>query len=206
MKKEGVKLTEEQQQILMDNIPFVIYIAKKYFIKNDYIKNQDIIQEGILAMAKALPNYDSEKAKLTTYMYPTIDGHLKYYSRYKDRLIPIPHQKHLKKVTMIKAEQAKTVLSLDKEYRSPISESFSLINIIPDNKIQETSEEVSNKIILNKAIKSLEWKEKIVICYRFYFDLNQTFIGKIMGISQPHVHRIETRALQNIKAYLLKTE
>lgn len=200
------KLTKEQLELLEENLPFVTYVAKKYFSKTDYDKNKDIIQEGIFAMAKAIPNYNPEKGKITTYMHPTIDGHLKRYARYQDRLIPIPHQKHLKKETMEKAEKAKSVFSLDLEYQNSnvnFGEPYTLLQVIPDKKTEDMDTKITNKIVLIEGIKKeLEWKEKIVIIYRFYFDLNQVTIGKLMGISQVHCHRLEKRALAKLKSYM----
>lgn len=202
------KLTKKQLQLLEDNLPFVTYVAKKYFSKTDYTKNQDIIQEGIFAMMKAIPNYDEDKGKITTYMFPTIDGHLKRYARYQDRIIPIPHQKHLKPETIGKAELAKSIYSLDLQYKNSSNsdaEPYTLMHIIPDNKTEELDETSVNKIVLRDGIKSeLDWREKIVIIYRFYFDLNQTTIGELMNISQVHVHRIEKKALLKLKNYITK--
>jgi RNA polymerase sigma factor (sigma-70 family) len=200
------KLTKEQLELLENNLPFVTYVAKKYFSKTDYKKNQDILQEGIFAMAKAIPNYNPEKGKITTYMFPTLDGHLKRYVRYQDRLIPIPHQKHLKEATIAKAEQAKNVFSLDLEYKSNSDkEPYTLLHVIPDKKTENLDEAIVNKIVLHDAIiNELNWKEKVIIIYRFYFDLNQTMIGELMDISQVHVHRLEKRALGKIKNYITK--
>lgn len=199
------KLTEEQTKMVEDNLAFVTYVAKKYFNKNDYVYNQDIIQEGIYAMSKAMPNYNEDKGKLTTYFYPTIDGHLKRYVYYQNRLIPIPHQKHLKKETIAKAEIAKNVYSLDLKYKNNSSseEEYTLMHIIPDKKTENTEDILVNKIIVLDAIRTqLSWKERIVITYRYYFDLSQTKIAELMQLSQVHVHRIEKRALIKIEAYI----
>lgn len=199
MAKKYPRLTDEQREMVEKNLPFVTYVAKKYFSKTDYIKNQDILQEGVEAMIKAVPKYDPTKGKITTYLFPTIDGHLKRFSRYQDRIIPIPHQKHLKPETMAKAENAKNLLSLDYEYSSPNEESdYTLKSIIPDENTPD-ADNIINDISIRKAIESLEWREKIVIIYRFLLDLNQTHIGKLMGLSQVHVHRIEKKGLANMK-------
>jgi RNA polymerase sigma-B factor len=202
------KLTKKQVKLLEDNLPFVTYVAKRYFSKTDFDKNRDIIQEGIFAMAKALPKYDPEKGKITTYLFPTLDGHLKRYVRYQDRLIPIPHQKHLKQETMAKAEQAKNVYSLDLEYKgsgNQDKEPYTLMHVIPDKKTEEMDEKIINKIVLIDGIKTqLDWREKVIITYRFYFDLDQTQIGKLMGISQVHTHRIISKALVKLKNYITK--
>jgi RNA polymerase sigma factor (sigma-70 family) len=201
------KLTKKQVKLLEDNLPFVTYVAKRYFTKNDFDKNREIIQEGIIAMAKAIPNYNEDKGKITTYMCPTLAGHLKRYVHYQDRLIPIPHQKHLKKETMDKAEQAKNVYSLDLEYTngSQDKEPYTLMHVIPDKKTEDMENNIVNKIVLHDAIRTqLNWREKIIVIYRFYFDLDQTTIGNLVGISQVHCHRMLDKSLSKIRNYMTK--
>lgn len=195
------KLTDEQKKMVEDNLAFATYVAKKYLKKNDYITNQDIIQEARIAMIKAIPRFNPDIAKFSTYMYPTIDGHLKRFVGYKNKIVPIPHQKHLKEETKQKAENIKNIISLDKKiYNNSSFEEFTLMDIIPDEENMEDS--IINKLSIIHAIKELNWREKIVIIYRFYFDLNQTVIGNMMGISQVHVHRIEKKALNKMKEFL----
>lgn len=202
--KEPVRLTEEQRKMVEDNLALATHIAKKYLSKTDYIKNQDIIQEAVMAMINAIPRFDPTKAKFSTYMYPTLDGHLKRFVGYRDRLIPIPHQKHLKQETQDKANNAKNVYSLDKSIKTGKStgEEFNLLDIVPDTENLESS--AVNRLCLNDAIYSLEWREKLVIIYRYYFDLNQMHIGKLMHMSQVHVHRLEKKALKNMRNFLTK--
>lgn len=195
------KLTDEQRKMVEDNLALATHIAKKYLSKTDYIKNQDILQEAVLAMIKAVSRFDPSRAKFSTYMYPTLDGHLKRFVGYRDRLIPIPHQKHLKQETQDKAANARTIYSLDKTIKiSDNDNDYTLLDILPDNVNLEKN--IVDKLCLNDAIKSLEWREKLVIIYRYYFDLNQMHIAKLMWLSQVHVHRIEKKALKNMKTFL----
>lgn len=194
-----MKLTEEQIKLIEENIAFPIYMAKKYFTRNDFTKNEDIIQEAKLAMINAIHKYNPTKSKFTTYMWPTIDGHLKRYVYYLDRAISLPHQKHLKEETQEMARRAKIVYSLDKKIypNGNTEDEFTLLDLLPDESVVD--EYCINKIVISDAVKSLNWREKIVIIYRFYFDLNQSDIGKLMGFSQVHVHRIEKKALNKLK-------
>jgi RNA polymerase sigma factor (sigma-70 family) len=203
-----LKLTDSERAMVEKNLPFVTFVAKRYFSKTDFKKNQDILQEGILAMCNAIKRYDPEKAKFTTYMHPTIDGHLKRFVGYRDRIIPIPHQKHLKQETQDKAVNAKIIYSLDMEIsghmKSQPGAYITLLDMVPDEKNMDLESNTVNRLCISDAIKSLEWKEKLVIIYRYYFDLNQATIGRLMWLSQVHVHRIERKALKNMKLVLTK--
>lgn len=202
MARKDVRLTDEQREMVEDNLAFAMYIAKRHFSKSDFLKNQDIFQEAALAMIYAIPRYDSDKAKLSTFMFPTINGHLIRYTQYRDRIIPLPHQKYLKQITKDKADNAKLVYSLDKKYpNADNDDGGDLLNILPG---EDSFEQITvNRLCIREAIKSsLNWKEKLVITYRFYFDLNQTHIGQLMGMSQVHCHRLEYKALEKIKMCL----
>ena len=61
---------------------------------------------------------------------------------------------------------------------------------------------ITNKIVLNKMINSLEKRDKEIILLRYYKDKTQSEVGKILGISQVQVSRIEKRILEKIKREL----
>ncbi|MEI3392832.1 MAG: sigma-70 family RNA polymerase sigma factor [Clostridia bacterium] len=61
---------------------------------------------------------------------------------------------------------------------------------------------ITNKIVLNKIINSLEKREKEIILLRYYKDKTQSEVGKILGISQVQVSRIEKRILEKMKKEL----
>ena len=61
---------------------------------------------------------------------------------------------------------------------------------------------ITNKIVLNKIINSLEKRDKEIILLRYYKDKTQSEVGKILGISQVQVTRIEKRILEKMKKEL----
>ena len=61
---------------------------------------------------------------------------------------------------------------------------------------------ITNKIVLNKIINSLEKRDKEIILLRYYTDKTQSEVGKILGISQVQVSRIEKRILEKMKKEL----
>ena len=61
---------------------------------------------------------------------------------------------------------------------------------------------ITNKIVLNKIINSLEKRDKEIILLRYYKDKTQSEVGRILGISQVQVSRIEKRILEKMKKEL----
>ena len=61
---------------------------------------------------------------------------------------------------------------------------------------------ITNKITINRIINSLSPRDKEVILLRYYKDKTQNEVGKILGISQVQVSRIEKRILGEMKKEL----
>ena len=51
--------------LIIRNIPFVYHILHKYY--PTYVKDEDIIQCGMLGLVKASQHYDESKGKFSTY-------------------------------------------------------------------------------------------------------------------------------------------
>ena len=75
-----------------------------------------------------------------------------------------------------------------------------LIEKITDEKDEYSS--LVNKITLNEIINNLDEKEKKVVILRFYKEQTQAQVGKILGITQVQVSRIEKRVLEKMRLKL----
>ena len=58
--------TNARDQLIGSCLPLVIDIARKFAINNKHIDLEDLIQEGNVALMKAVDNWDSSKAVLST--------------------------------------------------------------------------------------------------------------------------------------------
>ena len=61
---------------------------------------------------------------------------------------------------------------------------------------------ITNKVALNKVLNSLEVKDKKIIMLRYFKNLTQSDVAKIMGISQVQVSRLEKKILNKMKIKL----
>ena len=75
-------------------------------------------------------------------------------------------------------------------------EGFSLENILSDTQSEEAMVE---KISLKQAIVRLDEREATVIKLRYYHDLTQERVAKVLGVSQVQVSRIEKKALLHLR-------
>ena len=75
-----------------------------------------------------------------------------------------------------------------------------IIEKIADNKNEYNN--LVDKITLSEIINKLDEKERKVILLRFYKEQTQSQVGKILGITQVQVSRIEKRVLEKMKLKL----
>ena len=84
-------LSKEKKQIVLDNIPLAIFVAKRYLRRDIDIK--DLIQVAIVGLIKAVKNYDpGRRGKLSYYAVPTIDGELRHFLRDYYPFIRVPRK------------------------------------------------------------------------------------------------------------------
>ena len=79
--------------------------------------------------------------------------------------------------------------------------SLSLIEKISTGKDEE--EILTNKLVVNELINSLEKREKEIIMLRFFKEKTQSQVAKILGVTQVQVSRIERKILNNMKMKLI---
>ena len=170
--------------------------------------------------------------KLSTYAVPYILGEIKKFIRddgiikisrsIKELNAKISklEEEHLRKtgknITITELEKA---LKVDKEEiivameaRRPVESIYKedsnnsddkgidLINKIPAQENEENS--IVDKITINELINELAPKERQIIVLRFYKNKTQSEVGKMLGISQVQVSRIEKNILSKMRMSL----
>ena len=76
---------------------------------------------------------------------------------------------------------------------------FSLETVLGDEGIED---ELVEKLTLRQAIDALPERERMVILLRFYKNLTQDRVSKVLGVSQVQVSRIERRAVAKLREAL----
>jgi RNA polymerase primary sigma factor len=113
--REGNKKAEEK--LLLSNLRFVIWVAKKYKIKEKEIPLIDLISEGNIGLMKAIKKYDPEKYKnkFSSYafhwIYSSIENYINKTS--KGIYIPIHMNKKKKFFEYLQEDSFKSIKSLD---------------------------------------------------------------------------------------------
>ncbi len=175
---------------------------------------EDLIQIGYIGLIKAAERFEPERGlQFSTYAVPMIAGEIR--SQLRDQGTIKVSRSIKNDVTMVRRAESDFLAKMG---RSPkLTELSELTGLSVDRVTQAlqaadamknfeeyektdlwTEEEESNitKIDIYAALDSLEPKEKQVILLRYYKDMTQQQVARVMGISQVQVCRIEKKTLK----------
>jgi len=207
---------------LVNNNKGLIWNIVKRFTGRGY-ETDDLYQIGCLGFIKAIKKFDTSfEVQLSTYAVPYILGEIKRFLR-DDGIVRVSRSiKELgikirqlqnqydydidintiaKKLKITKEEVAiamDAITPVQSIYQEEAgTEGRLLIDKISTKKDEETM--ITNKIAIKQLIQGLEKREQEIILLRFFKDKTQSQVGKILGISQVQVSRIEKRVLSKMK-------
>lgn len=98
------------------------------------------------------------------------------------------------------AVQSYQLVSLDREIDSDSDSPTTLMSMIGN--VDRQLDMLGDRLSLQAGLKSLKEEERLVIYHRFFSNLAQAQIAKMMGVSQMQVSRIQTQALEKLKRLL----
>ena len=106
----------------------------------------------------------------------------------------------LSKEEIIIAIESKATVNSIYESETKDDDGVNLIEKISDGKDEEML--ITNKIVVSELIDGLDEKDKQIILLRYFRGKTQTEVGKIMGINQVQISRIERKVLDLMKRKL----
>lgn len=216
------------EELIEDNSGLVWNIVKRFSGRG--YEAEDLYQVGSIGLIKAIQRFDTSlEVQLSTYAVPYIMGEIKRYIR-DDGMIKVSRQtkelaikiKQLQREYLNKRGEEITIqelarqLEVSKEEVAMAIESTSYVDSIYANdsseneralidKISDDKDEYNtllDKMMLTQVIEGLNDRDKQVIMLRFYKEKTQSQVGKILGITQVQVSRIEKKVLQSMKMKL----
>lgn len=221
---------EEAMELLIKNNSGLVWNIVKRFVGRGY-ELEDLYQIGSMGMIKAIKRFDINlDVQLSTYAVPYILGEIKRFIR-DDGIIKVSRQtKELSiKIKQLQNEMlSKTgeeisinkiaeILNISKEEIAAAIESSNNVDSIYSveganddermliEKISDNKDEYNclvDKITLSELINNLDEREKKVVLLRYYKEQTQAQVGKILGITQVQVSRIEKKVLDKMRLKL----
>lgn len=219
----------KKEEFIHKNIGLVHLVVKKFL--NRGIEYDDLIQLGMMGLVKAMINFDFDyDVKFSTYAVPVISGEIKRFLRddgiikisrgikdlskkirekteeYEMKYFREPTVSELSKILLVPEEDiilaigaGDNIYSLD-ESRGE-DEDILLMDKIEDRKA-EREDDIVDKLVLKEMLSRLKPRERQVIMLRYFKEMTQESIARIMGISQVQVCRIEKKVLKILKEKL----
>lgn len=213
--------------LVTENMPLIKSIVKRY--GNVHVEYEDLMQLGAMGLIKAVNNFDSAyNVKFSTYAVPMIAGEIKRFIR-DDGAVKVSRALKTLSVKMHayideylqsngespSLDKLSEVFGVDKQeivfamdsnkYPLSIYEKFddessgSIIDRLP---AKGNGDELIDNILLKKLLAELPEREKTVIKLRYYKDMTQSEVAKVLGVSQVQISRIESKVIGKMRKQL----
>ena len=218
---------EAGEQLIRENVGLVWSVAKRFIGRG--AEPDDLYQLGCLGFLKAVEGFDTEfGTQFSTYAVPKIAGEIRRFLRddgavkvsrtIKEQAAAVksarnllmgalgrePSVQEIAAHTGITAEDiaiAESATAATESIHAEAGEDgFCLENILSQTESEDTMLE---KISLKQAITQLEEREATVIKLRYFHDLTQERVSKVLGVSQVQVSRIERKAIQHLRQLMI---
>ncbi len=217
-------------QLMEENTGLIWCVAKRFYGRGT--EPEDLFQIGSIGLLKAIDKFDlSYDVKFSTYAVPMISGEIKRFLR-DDGMIKvsrslkeiayraylageklreetgkepsieeIAEKIEVEKETLVLAMEASSeVESLQKTiYQGDGNEILLMDKIVEE---EEREEKILNTMLLRQLLGELGERERELLSLRYFGNKTQGEVGKMMGISQVQVSRMEKRILQDLRKRL----
>ena len=217
-------------QLLEENTGLIWCVAKRFYGRGT--EPEDLFQIGSIGLLKAIDKFDlSYDVKFSTYAVPMISGEIKRFLR-DDGMIKvsrslkeiayraylageklreetgqeptieeIAEKIEVEKETLVLAMEASSeVESLQKTIYQGDGNEILLMDKIVEEEARE--EKILNTLLLKQLLGELGERERELLFLRYFGNKTQGEVGKMMGISQVQVSRMEKRILQDLRKRL----
>lgn len=218
---------EAREQLVEENVGLVWCVVKRFYGRGT--EAEDLFQIGSIGLLKAIDKFDiSYDVKFSTYAVPMISGEIKRFLR-DDGMIKVSRSlkelsyKSLQARERMTAEMGRepTIEELSEEmgiekeelvqameaggeveslYRPIHQNEGTEIRLLDKIEEKEKREEkILDRLVLKQLLETLDAQERQLIYLRYFADRTQSDVGRIMGISQVQVSRMEKRIIENLR-------
>ena len=220
---------DSKETLLKENSNLIKSIVKRYLNKG--VEYDDLYQLAGMGLLKAINGFDeSYGVRFSTYAVPMISGEIKRFMR-DDGSIKVSRaiKAAAKQINAFVEEYAAangaqpSVKTIAEHFEMPPSEvvftmgsshmpvsiyaqsdykdekSQYLLDRLP---VDDKQEDMIDVIELRTAISTLPEREKKVIMLRYFRDMTQAEVARMLGVSQVQVSRIENRIMEGFRKKL----
>ena len=216
-----------REQLVEENIGLIWCVVRRFGGRG--VEMEDLFQIGSIGLLKAIDKFDLDyDVKFSTYAVPMISGEIRRFLR-DDGMIKVSRSLKELSYRSMKVgerladslgreptvEELSAELGVEKEelvqameaggevdslYRPIHQKEGSEIRLLDKIEEKEKSEDkILDRMVLKELLETLNADERRLIWLRYFADRTQSDVGKIMGISQVQVSRMEKRIMENLR-------
>lgn len=207
-----------EQRLVSDNLPLVTAIAKRFL--NRGVEMDDLRQLGSIGLLKAIRRFDvSLNVCFSTYAVPLIAGEIKRFLR-DDGMIKFSRSAKQLAAAVSAALQEEPELCIDaladrlnvtREDLAVAAASATAVASLDEQLSEDgvsrfervgtdTQEDTCvQKLSLDAAIRHLSQREQLLIRLRYREEKTQAEVGRILGVSQVQISRMEKKILSALR-------
>ena len=218
---------EARERLFHENTGLIYCTAKRFLGRG--VDMEDLFQIGSIGLLKAVDKFDtSYDVKFSTYAVPMISGEIKRFLR-DDGMIKVsrslkelsyksfqareeltgklgrePTLEELADKMQVEKEELVQAMEAGGEveslYRPIHQKEGSEIRLVDKLEEKEQKEErILDTMLLKQLLETLESQDRQLIYLRYFADKTQADVGKILGISQVQVSRMEKKIIENLR-------
>lgn len=218
---------EARERLMEENIGLIWCVVKRFHGRG--AEAEDLFQIGSIGLLKAIDKFDlSYDVKFSTYAVPMISGEIKRFLR-DDGMIKVsrslkelsyksfqareeltgklgrePTLEELADKMQVEKEELVQAMEAGGEveslYRPIHQKEGSEIRLVDKLEEKEQKEErILDTMLLKQLLETLESQDRQLIYLRYFADKTQADVGKILGISQVQVSRMEKKIIENLR-------
>lgn len=218
---------EAREQLVEENIGLIWCVVRRFGGRG--VEMEDLFQIGSIGLLKAIDKFDLDyDVKFSTYAVPMISGEIRRFLRddgmikvsrslkelsYRsmkagekltDRLGREPTMEELSLELGVEKEELVQAMEaggeVDSLYRPIHQKEGSEIRLLDKIEEKDKSEDkILDRMMLTELLETLNADERRLIWLRYFVDRTQSDVGKIMGISQVQVSRMEKRIIESLR-------
>jgi len=218
---------EAENFLVENNIGLVRSVVRRFL--NRGCEYDDLIQIGSIGLLKAIKKFDTSfNVRFSTYAIPMIIGEIKRFLRddgiikVSRNLKEIANKAHIAKEALEKdygreptISEIASVLEISKEdlaialesvqgteylYETIHQDDGSPILLIDRISFKEGEDiDVIDRLALKEVLSALEPKERQIIMLRYFKDMTQCQVAKLLDMSQVQVSRVEKKIIGKLR-------
>ncbi|MBQ8539955.1 MAG: sigma-70 family RNA polymerase sigma factor [Clostridia bacterium] len=209
------------EELICRNLGLIRSAVRRFYSRG--VSEEDLFQLGAMGLVKAIKRFDLKyEVEFSTYAVPMIIGEIRRFLR-DDGIIKVSRtaRERAAAIRRIRTEEgdgeiASIALRLGITYEDAI---FALEATVPpestDREIfehdgsrtrlgdmipsKDNEDDTVLKIELRRAIEELPERDKKIIMLRYYREMTQSQVAKIMNIGQVQVSRLEKKIIERIR-------